>query len=279
MDEIERNKSMAKVSYTKQGRIARIHLNAATPAFDAQTRRELNRALLQYKADNDAWMAVISSDGLDFAAGSAAPGAGSQREYLSLWAGGFVEVWKPTICAIQGQCRGEGLALALGCDLRVADETASFATDFSGGAAEPDVLAAWLLNLVGAAKTFEMLWLNRSYAVREAQRIGLVNRLAVKGASKPLPPADGRFPMDVMTATIPVPEGDAITAAVQFAEELLLYAPVTRNFQKEIALRSIGVPFHYAQTLELGPNPYASEDRIEGTRAFVENRRPVWHNR
>ena len=34
-----------------------------------------------------------------------------------------------------------------------------------------------------------------------------------------------------------------------------------------------------AQTLELGPNPYASADRIEGTRAFVENRRPVWQNR
>lgn len=273
---------MATVSYTQQGRIARIHIGGSPPAFDAQSRRELNRALQQYKADNDAWMAVISSDGPDFAAGSSAPAAGATREpheRSTLWAGGYVEVWKPTICAVQGQCRGEGLALALGCDLRVADESATFTSDFNGSAGEPDVLAAWLLNLVGAAKTFEMLWLNRTYNVREAQRIGLVNRVAVKGPSKPLPPADGRFPMEVMPATLSVPEGDAISAAMQFAEELLLYAPVTRNFQKEIALRSIGVPFHYAQTLELGPNPYASEDRIEGTRAFVENRRPVWHNR
>jgi enoyl-CoA hydratase len=273
---------MTKVTYTMQDRIARVHLHTSSQVFGAQTRRELNRALLQYKSDNEAWMAVISADGPDFAAGSSAAAPGThreQRERLSLWAGGFVEVWKPTICAIQGQCRGEGLALALSCDLRIADETASFSADFSGGAGEPDVLAAWLLNLVGASKTFEMLWLNPTYNVHEAQRIGLVNRLAVKGPFKQLPPEDGRFPMEVMTSTIPVPDGDAITAAVKFAEELLLYAPVTRNFQKEIALRSIGVPFHYAQTLELGPNPYASEDRIEGTRAFVENRRPVWHNR
>ena len=273
---------MAKVAYTQQDRIARIHMNVPSHVFDPETRRELNSALLQYKADSDAWMAVISAEGPDFAVGSdeQLPSSyGEQRECFALWAGGFVEVWKPTICAIQGQCRGEGLALALSCDLRIADETASFTADFSCGAGEPDVLAAWLLNLVGAAKTFEMLWLNRTYSVREAQRIGLVNRLAIKGPFKQLPPADGRFPMDVMDSTISVPEGDAITAALKFAEELLLYAPVTRNFQKEIALRSIGVPFHYAQTLELGPNPYASEDRIEGTRAFVENRRPVWHNR
>jgi enoyl-CoA hydratase len=273
---------MKNVAYTCKDRIARIHVNAAAPAFDSQTRRELNGAFLRYKADSEAWMAVISAAGPDFANGSVEPVPGVPREHRErslLWAGGFVEVWKPTICAIQGQCRGEGLALALGCDLRVADETASFTADFNGSTGEPDVLAAWLLNLVGASQTFEMLWLNRTYPAREAQRMGLVNRLAVKGPLKPLPPADGRFPMEPMDTTIPVPEGDAISAAVTLAEELLLYAPVTRNFQKEIALRSIGVPFHYAQTLELGPNPYASADRIEGTRAFVENRRPLWNNR
>lgn len=273
---------MATVSYSSDNRIARIHLSGAPPAFDAETRRDLNRALLRYKADSEAWMAVISAAGPDFAAGSSAPAPGAlreQRESCALWAGGFVEVWKPTICAVQGQCRGEALALALSCDLRIADETAAFTADYRGAPGEPDVLAAWLLNLVGTAKTFELLWLNRTLAAREAQRIGLVNRLAIRGPLKQLPPADGRFPMEPMETTIPVPEGDAITAAVKFAEELLLYAPVTRNFQKEIALRSIGVPFHYAQTLELGPNPYASADRIEGTRAFVENRRPVWHNK
>ena len=40
-----------------------------------------------------------------------------------------------------------------------------------------------------------------------------------------------------------------------------------------------GIPFFYAQTLLLGPDPYASADRLEGNRAFAENRRPVWKNR
>lgn len=273
---------MTEVTDSRQGRIAHIQLRPASVAFNAGMRRALNAALLRYKQDAEAWMAVISSEAADFMSGSPEPPGESFRdrhEHATLWAGGFVEVWKPTIAAIRGECRGEGLGLALACDLRVADATATFATDFTVAPREPDVLAAWLLNLVGAARTFELLWLARAIDAAEARRIGLVNRLATKGPLKQLPPENGRFPMEAMGEEISVPDGDALTAALRFAEELLLYAPVTRNFQKEIALRSIGVPFHYAQTLELGPNPYASTDRIEGTRAFVENRRPIWQNK
>jgi len=273
---------MAAVTYERHGRIARIHMHLPSGTFAPQIRRDLNLALRQYKDDVDAWIAVISSEGTDFGRGSLEGSSNShqaRREHAMLWAGGFVEVWKPTIAAVQGECRGEALAVTLACDLRVADATATFGADFTGAADEPDVLGAWLLNLVGAARTFELLWLDRTLDAAEAHRIGLVNRLAIKGAVKELPPENGRFPMEAMQETIPVPDGDALTGALRFAEELLLYAPVTRNFQKEIAYRSIGVPFHYAQTLELGPNPYASADRIEGTRAFVENRRPVWRNK
>jgi len=273
---------MAEITYARHGRIARIHMRLASGTFDPESRRALNGALLKYRDDADAWMAVVSSEGADFGRGSSAPSSDDsrhRRERMALWAGGYVEIWKPTIAAIQGECRGESLALALSCDLRIADATARFATDFTGAAGEPDVLAAWLLNLLGAARTFELLWLGRTIDAGEARRIGLVNRLAVRGPVKELPPENGRFPMEAMAEAIAVPDGDALSAALRFADELLLYAPVTRNFQKEIAYRSIGVPFHYAQTLELGPNPYASTDRIEGTRAFVENRRPVWQNK
>ncbi|MCC7079459.1 MAG: enoyl-CoA hydratase/isomerase family protein [Burkholderiales bacterium] len=273
---------MTEVSYARHGRVARIHMQLGSGLFGPATRRALHEALLRYKQDAEAWIAVVSSEGADFGRGSqdVPTDAGHERRsYKRLWAGGYVEVWKPTIAAIRGECRGESLALALSCDLRVADATARFAADFTGAAHEPDVLAAWLLSLVGAARTFELLWLGRTIDAEEARRIGLVNRLAVQGPVKALPPENGRFPMEAMAEAIAVPDGDALSAALRFADELLLYAPVTRNFQKEIAYRSIGVPVHYAQTLELGPNPYASTDRIEGTRAFVENRRPVWRNK
>lgn len=275
---------MAEVTYTRQDRIAAIHIDAPATgnAFTPEMRRQLNDALLEYRRDDAAWMVVISSAGPDFCIGAHDPPATSRREARErslLWGGGYVEVWKPTIAAVQGQCSGEGLAVALSCDLRVAEEGTTFSADLSGDRSEPNVVAAWLVNLVGLSTTFEMLWLGRSLDAREAARLGLVNRIAVKGPKQGTTEETGRFPMKPMATSITVPDGQARTAAISLAEELLQYAPVTRVFQKEIALRSIGAPFHYAQTLELGPNPYASEDRIEGTRAFVENRRPVWHNR
>ena len=125
---------MTEVTYTRQSRIARIRWHPASGLFGAATRRDLHAALLRYKDDVDAWVAVISSEGANFVRGSAEPAGRSYRErraHAKLWAGGFVEMWKPTIAAVQGECRGEGLALALGCDLRVADSTATFTADFT----------------------------------------------------------------------------------------------------------------------------------------------------
>ena len=278
---------MAGISYTREGRTAYICLGASSRgnSFTPDLRRGLNEALKRYQKDDEAWMAVVHAEGEDFCTGTADVQPQSlkeARERSRLWAGGHVEIWKPLIAAVQGQCRGEGFDLALACDLRVAEESTSFETDFAERQDGPNVSAIWLLNQVGISATLELLWLGKRLDARKAARLGLVNRIVTRGDPELTAPPDqgeGRLPMEPMKQEVVLPQGDALTAAIMLAEELLLYAPVTRTFQKETAYRCIGVPFNYAQSLEVGPNPYASEDRIEGNRAFVERRRPVWRNR
>ena len=280
---------MSEIGYLVEDRVAIISLEAPDRgnAFNPTMRRELNEAFERYRGDDDAWVAVICAEGPDFCNGSEASAGLSheeQRDRARYWAGGRLDTIKPTIAAVQGACRGEGLALALGCDLRLASEPVAFQAGLDSLGSGPNVEAVWLVNLVGLSVALDLLWTRRTVDAVQAARLGLINRLvsadntpAEAQAGESL--AEGRLAVRPLGQSMVTPDGSARSGGVALARELLQYAPVTRSFQKETAYRSIGVPFHYAQTLEVGPNPYASEDRIEGTRAFVENRRPVWHNR
>lgn len=276
---------MVQVTYHVNDLVAVVTLHAPDRgnAFDAQMRRELHQALVHFRDDEDAWVLVVCGDGVDFCTGSSdkpTESHQSRRERAAYWAGGYVETPKPTIAAVQGICRGEGMALALGCDLRLAEDSVSFQAGLDTMAGGPNVTGVWLVNLLGQSAAFDLMWARESLDATTAFRLGLVNRLISQENSKEtVDVGDGPLPMFPMRQIITTPEGTAVSAGIKLARELLVYAPVTRSFQKETAYRSIGVPFHYAQTLEVGPNPYSSEDRIEGTRAFVENRRPVWRNR
>lgn len=85
---------------------------------------------------------------------------------------------KPTIAVVRGPAMGAGLSLATACDLRIADETAAFATSFAGVGLSGDYGASYFLpRLIGPSLAREMYFLGRRLDAEEALRHGLVNRL------------------------------------------------------------------------------------------------------
>jgi enoyl-CoA hydratase/carnithine racemase len=88
------------------------------------------------------------------------------------------EIPKPTIAKINGVAVGAGLNLALGCDLIVAGESARFSEIFAQRGLSIDLGGSWLLpRLIGLHKAKELVLLGEILDSKEAERIGIVNRV------------------------------------------------------------------------------------------------------
>jgi enoyl-CoA hydratase len=76
-----------------------------------------------------------------------------------------------------------------------------------------------------------------------------------------------------------VPLAQLAEATNAFARAILKNAPVTLQRYKHMTVKALDLPIAAAIRLDAGPNPYLSEDRVEGARAFVEKREPRWQGR
>jgi 2-(1,2-epoxy-1,2-dihydrophenyl)acetyl-CoA isomerase len=85
---------------------------------------------------------------------------------------------KPTLAAVNGAAAGASLSMALACDIRVASESAIFATAFARIGFSGDFGGSYFLTkLVGSAKAREMYLLNERIDAAEALRVGLLYRV------------------------------------------------------------------------------------------------------
>jgi enoyl-CoA hydratase/carnithine racemase len=160
---------------------------------------------------------------------------------------------KPTIAMIQGYCIGGGLGIAVGCDLRIAATGSKFgvpAARLGLGYASDGVKK--LLDLVGPAYTREIFYTARHFSADEAQLMGLVNRV--------------------------VPEAELEDYVRGYCETIAGNAPLTMRALNRTVTELLRSPSAFDRALcdRLVAECFASEDYIEGRRAFMEKRKPVF---
>jgi enoyl-CoA hydratase len=158
---------------------------------------------------------------------------------------------KPTIAMIDGWCIGGGLALSITCDLRVATEGSRFgipAAKLGLGYGMKGIRR--LCDLVGPAAAKEIFFTARHYTAQEALRIGLINQL--------------------------VPQAELAAYVADYAAAIAGNAPLTVASVKRIVGEAVKDPDERDLALceRLVAECFASDDYIEGRRAFMEKRKP-----
>src|SRR5258705_3682312 len=163
-------------------------LNAmAGPMLDT-----LLEALPRLAEDPAVGVVVLTGAGRGFCAGGDVKAMAEGREFggttleekaqalrsrmeVSRW---LHEMPKVTIAMVRGAAAGAGLSLALACDLRVASDTARFATAFARVGYSGDFGGSWFLTqLVGTAKARELYYTAEILDAPQALALGLVNRV------------------------------------------------------------------------------------------------------
>lgn len=172
--------------------------------------------------------------------------------------GGFVAFprTKPWVAAVNGLAMGGGLELALACDMIVAVENARFGfPEVTIGAIAGAGGMFRFPRAAGYYQAMELMLTGEQFDVERAMRIGLVNR--------------------------GVPAAELLPVARALAEKMARNAPVSVASTRRVIAQTWGLGDEQAWKLsqQAADVVLASEDRIEGARAFVEKRPPVWRGR
>ena len=167
----------------------------------------------------------------------------------------LVELEKPIVGAINGHAVGAGASIALACDILIASEEAKFAVSFVKIGAVPDLGAFYFWSLrLGPARAKELMWTGDLLEAREAERLGLVNRVV---------PAEK---LEEEAANLATRLAQGPTQAYAMIKAALNRWPSSLEDFLEMESTMQAVAF-------------SSPDFEEGRRAFLEKRKPVFRGR
>jgi len=247
----------------EQEGIVRIVLNRPEKlnAMTAEAYQELELVVTDIESDQNTRVLIITGAGSAFSAGGdigqlleAGKTIESARNRLTLshgFASHLRRLKQPIITAINGDAIGAGFSLALLGDLRVASEKARFGATFIriGMALDMGIMYN-LVHSVGVNKAIELAFLADIIDAKEADRIGLVNRV--------------------------VPHDELEAVVQEWARKLARAPMLPLHLMKPAMYKALytDFPSELENEINIQNICFGSLDSKEGMRAFLEKRRP-----
>jgi enoyl-CoA hydratase/carnithine racemase len=237
--------------------VVRIDRPEVRNALSPEVMEELATAVERFDADSAVRCIVIAGSDEVFVSG-ADIGALAEREFheavfhpaASFWRR-LADVRTPMIAAVSGWALGAGCELALVCDLIVASETAVFGQpEITLGIIPGGGGTQRLARAIGKQRAMELVLTGRRFDAREAERLGIVNTV--------------------------VGRREWLESAIELASRIASHPPIAARLAKQaiLAAEETTMGAGLDQERRLYELAMATEDRVEGMRAFLEKRKP-----
>jgi enoyl-CoA hydratase len=255
------------IIYEKKGNAATITINRPKMmnALNTTVANEMRDAVADAEADDNIRVIVITGAGdRAFCAGAdigeLAVLSGVQARDFSLRAQSLTtlieRIHKPVVAKINGLCLGGGNEVAMSCDFRIASDKAVFGQPEINLGIIPGMGGTQrLTRLIGRTKAIEMNMLGEMIPAAEAHRLGLVNKV--------------------------VPATELDKAVDELVEKLVSKGPIALGLVKLAVNNGMDMDLNRAlyYEAECFGTACGTEDAKEGTKAFIEKRKPEFKGR
>lgn len=248
------------IDYQKRGAVAYVTLNRPTKlnAMNAELHEDLARAWADFRDDPELRVAILSGHGRCFSAGADLSGGVPEERFV--YTGDYPDItqtqqiYKPIIAALHGHVIGYGMWIAMDADIRIATPDVSFwLPEPQWGIAT--IPAGWFAKMMPWAIASELLLQAGRVSAERAHQVGIVNSI--------------------------VAADDLMAEAEKVAHRICSLSPVAVQGMKEMMVRSAALDYEAIDriTESVQNRVMNSEDRKEGSRAFVQGGEVDWPGR